>query len=75
MLGDKPNLEFVASEHVAHEEIVRPVVTVLSDSDLVGLEEAGEHGRHLFGPVGRPGNSRDFGTVARIGNYDALPRP
>jgi hypothetical protein len=81
VLGEEPDLQLVAAQYVAHEQVVGAVVAVgcgggdrvahATDGPLVGFEEPRQHRRHLLGSVRRPGDRRHFGDVA--GSAMAMP--
>jgi hypothetical protein len=78
VLGDEPHLHLVTAENVAHEEVVRAVVSVLGrlpdgvtdllDDDLVRLEQARQHGRDFLHAVGWARDGRDLRDVPRVGH-------
>src|SRR5438105_3433273 len=75
VLRDEPDLQLVATDHIAHEQIVGPVVARLAgqaghrarflDHDLVCVQEARDlHGR-LLAALRRPRYQRRLGDVVR----------
>ena len=68
MLRDEPHLEFVTPDHIAHDQVVRAVVSRLGraacpsarllEHDLVCMEQARDLGGNFLSPPGRPWNQR-----------------
>src|SRR5262245_7455624 len=66
VFGDEPDLQLVATNYIADEKIIRPVVAVLSgqprhgsrflQDDLVRMKQPGDLDRHVFAPFRRPWN-------------------
>src|SRR5438445_329803 len=76
VFGDEPHLEFVRPQHVAHQQVVGPVVSALSglpdpladllDDDLVSFQETAQHRGDLLHAVRRSRDGGDLRHVARI---------
>jgi hypothetical protein len=81
VLGDEPDLQFVAADHVAHDQVVRPIVAAFGRTprhrarflqyDLVRVQQARDLHRHLLSTLGRTRNQRRLGDVVSHGHADA----
>ena len=81
MLGEEPDLQLVAAQDVAHEQVVRaPVLGLLGRLDRLAdlrdevswaSQSPVDHDRDLFGAVGRARDRRQLGRVARVADGDA----
>ena len=80
VLRDEPDLQLVAAQDVAHQQVVRAPVGVLLglvdrvadllEDGLVGVERPMDHRRDVLGAVGRAIDRRQLGGVARVTDGD-----
>ena len=76
VLGDKPDLGLVGANHIAHQQVVRAVVALVSgkpghfagldQQDFVCLQQSRDLHGHFLATLGKPGNLALSATSAAI---------
>ena len=82
--GHEPDLELIAAQNVAHEQVVRaPILGRLRAADgvadscddgFVRVVQPVDHGGNVFGAIRRPLDRRQLGRVARVADGHAAQR-